>query len=325
MSRSAIATFAASDDARAPGAARRCSASRWSPRCSRRCSIGGWNLSFGALAPDFSRLSPHEGLRPHVLDARPRRAGEGVRQIRAGRAVRRAVPVDRRPTSCSRSAREPTAAAIGHAVTLSGQALLVLAGALALIAAIDVPWQLLQHIKQLKMTRQEIREEMKESEGSPGDQGPHPPAAARDRAPPHDAGSAEGGRGRHQPDALRRGAALRRQAHARADRGRQGRGRSRRAHPRSRRASTSCPIFEAPPLARALYPQRRHRTPKCRPASTSPWRRCSLTSTSCARRSAAGDVPPAPPTIDPVDVERRRSTNAWLKPPPSPVLLCACC
>jgi flagellar biosynthetic protein FlhB len=43
----------------------------------------------------------------------------------------------------------------------------MLAGTLGLIAAVDVPWQLFQHSKQLRMTRQEVREEMKESEGSP--------------------------------------------------------------------------------------------------------------------------------------------------------------
>jgi hypothetical protein len=36
-----------------------------------------------------------------------------------------------------------------------------------LIAAIDVPYQLFQHIKSLKMTLQEVREEMKESDGTP--------------------------------------------------------------------------------------------------------------------------------------------------------------
>ncbi len=45
---------------------------------------------------------------------------------------------------------EPTAAGIGHAITLAGQSLLVCAGGLVLIAAIDVPFQLFQHIKSLQ-------------------------------------------------------------------------------------------------------------------------------------------------------------------------------
>jgi flagellar biosynthetic protein FlhB len=63
--------------------------------------------------------------------------------------------------------REPTALAIGHAAKLSGQALLAISSGLLLIAAIDVPYQLWQYFKQMKMSREEIRQEMKESEGSP--------------------------------------------------------------------------------------------------------------------------------------------------------------
>src|SRR5690606_30594375 len=47
------------------------------------------------------------------------------------------------------------------------RALLAMAGSLALIAAIDVPWQRYQHNSKLKMTKQEIRDEMKQTEGNP--------------------------------------------------------------------------------------------------------------------------------------------------------------
>ncbi|PQA46744.1 flagellar biosynthesis protein FlhB, partial [Amnimonas aquatica] len=44
---------------------------------------------------------------------------------------------------------------------------LVVSLPLAVIALIDVPWQLFNHKKQLRMTRQEIKDEHKESEGRP--------------------------------------------------------------------------------------------------------------------------------------------------------------
>ena len=47
---------------------------------------------------------------------------------------------------------EPTRAAIAHAISLTGYSLLMLAGTLGLIAAVDVPWQIFQHHKQLRMT-----------------------------------------------------------------------------------------------------------------------------------------------------------------------------
>jgi flagellar biosynthetic protein FlhB len=43
----------------------------------------------------------------------------------------------------------------------------VLCFGLVAIAAVDVPFQLWQHSKDLRMTREEVREEYKESEGSP--------------------------------------------------------------------------------------------------------------------------------------------------------------
>lgn len=46
-------------------------------------------------------------------------------------------------------------------------AFLVLAGGLVLIAAVDVPFQLWNHFKQLRMTRQEVKDELKQTEGNP--------------------------------------------------------------------------------------------------------------------------------------------------------------
>ncbi|MBO9713940.1 flagellar type III secretion system protein FlhB [Sphingomonas sp.] len=51
-----------------------------------------------------------------------------------------------------------------------------MAGGMALIAGIDLPIQILRHLKQLRMSKQEIRDEHKESEGSP-----EVKAAQRDR------------------------------------------------------------------------------------------------------------------------------------------------
>ncbi|MBO9622042.1 MAG: flagellar biosynthesis protein FlhB [Sphingomonas sp.] len=51
----------------------------------------------------------------------------------------------------------------GQFVTL----LFVMAGGLLLIAGVDVPIQILRHLSQLRMSKQEIKDEHKESEGSP--------------------------------------------------------------------------------------------------------------------------------------------------------------
>jgi flagellar biosynthesis protein FlhB len=59
---------------------------------------------------------------------------------------------------------ETSVATLGHRFVVL---LLVMSGGLLLIAGIDVPVQLLRLLKQIRMSKQEIRDEHKESEGSP--------------------------------------------------------------------------------------------------------------------------------------------------------------
>ena len=56
---------------------------------------------------------------------------------------------------------------LDHAVTLLQWMFLVLALSIGIIAAIDAPYQTWDHNRQLKMTKQEVKDEMKNSEGSP--------------------------------------------------------------------------------------------------------------------------------------------------------------
>ncbi|MFC6839193.1 flagellar biosynthesis protein FlhB [Xanthomonas theicola] len=62
---------------------------------------------------------------------------------------------------------QPLEQAIGHGLGFTLRLLLYTAGALALLAAIDAPYQKWNYTRKLKMTRDEVRREMKESEGSP--------------------------------------------------------------------------------------------------------------------------------------------------------------
>ena len=128
--------------------------------------LGGWNLSFEAMVPDFTRLNPVSGLGRMFST----RSGVDLAKAFAKFILLALVAVlllRQKSGELMGLGLEPTRAGIAHAVSLTGHALLMLAGTLGLIAAMDVPWQLFQHSKQLRMTRQEVREEMKESEGSP--------------------------------------------------------------------------------------------------------------------------------------------------------------
>jgi flagellar biosynthetic protein FlhB len=133
-------------------------------------AIGGWNFSAGALAPQFARLNPVNGL-GRVFSTR------GLVELVKGLAKVAVVGVigwvllrGLTPQLMGLSA-EPLNSAIGHSAALAGYALLVLTCGLVLIAAVDVPFQLWQHAKELRMTREEVKEEYKESEGSPETRG----------------------------------------------------------------------------------------------------------------------------------------------------------
>ncbi len=129
-------------------------------------ALGGWAFSSKAFTPDFSRLSPMAGLARMVSLRSWVELGKALGKFAivgiAGWLVLR-FNADR----LLGLGAEPIQAAIAHAMQIAGQALIALTAALVLIAAIDVPFQLWQYHKDMRMTREEIRQEHRESEGSP--------------------------------------------------------------------------------------------------------------------------------------------------------------
>src|SRR5688572_3419235 len=133
-------------------------------------AIGGWNFSGKAMMPQFSRLNPASGLgrmfsKRGMVELCEGLAKVGVIGLIAWVLLKALTPQLMGLTS------EPVGQAIGHSASLAGYSLLVLACGLAVIAAVDVPYQLWQHAQDLRMTREEVKEEYKESEGSPETRG----------------------------------------------------------------------------------------------------------------------------------------------------------
>ena len=56
---------------------------------------------------------------------------------------------------------------LAHVASLCGWSFLASSSVLIIVASIDVPFQLWQHTKQLMMTKQEVKDETKETEGDP--------------------------------------------------------------------------------------------------------------------------------------------------------------
>jgi flagellar biosynthesis protein FlhB len=129
-------------------------------------TLGGWNLSLEALVPDFTRLSPVSGLQ-RIFSLR-----SGVELAKAFAkfllvALIAVLFLRGKYAELMGLGAEPLHTAIAHAATLGGDALLAFSVALVLIAAVDVPWQLWNYKQRLLMSRQEIREELRQNEGSP--------------------------------------------------------------------------------------------------------------------------------------------------------------
>jgi flagellar biosynthetic protein FlhB len=129
-------------------------------------ALGGWSFSGKALAPDFSRLNPASGL-ARMLSLRS--------WVELGKALAKfaivgiagAIVIWNNMDELMGLGSEPIHAAIGHSLSVAGQALIALTAALVLIAAIDVPFQLWQYHQEMRMTRAEVQQEHRESDGAP--------------------------------------------------------------------------------------------------------------------------------------------------------------
>ena len=128
--------------------------------------VGGWNFSLQAVQPDFARLNPLKGF-GRIFSS------HGLAELIKALikcAIIGALAVwfiGQHWAELSGIAFEAAPQGIGHASKLIFLILLFLAGGLAVIAALDVPYQLWHYYDKLKMNVQELKEEAKESEGDP--------------------------------------------------------------------------------------------------------------------------------------------------------------
>jgi flagellar biosynthetic protein FlhB len=129
-------------------------------------ALGGWSFSGEALAPNFSRLDPAKGIARMFSMQAVAELGKSLAKFAVVAII--AVLVLKNDTGeLLALGTEASASSILHAFVLCGKSLILMTSGLLIIAAIDVPLQLWQYAKKLKMTREEIRQELKESEGSP--------------------------------------------------------------------------------------------------------------------------------------------------------------
>ncbi len=133
-------------------------------------SMGGWVFSWEAIAFKPSKMNPITGFGRMF-------AVKGL--VELFKALLKILLVFAVAVALYKSfisellglGAEPLGQAISHGLTIIGMCFLVLSASLVLIVMIDVPYQLWEHTKNLRMSKQEIKDENKESEGSPETKG----------------------------------------------------------------------------------------------------------------------------------------------------------
>ena len=128
--------------------------------------MGGWNFSSEAFEPKFSKLNPLQGIKKIV-------GIQGV--VELIKAIIKVIVIGFVAWNLFQVYfddfmnlnRLNLDQALFRAGEIIVKCLLILSSTLLLLVLIDGPYQLWNHQRQLMMTKQEVRDEAKESEGSP--------------------------------------------------------------------------------------------------------------------------------------------------------------
>jgi flagellar biosynthesis protein FlhB len=128
--------------------------------------VSGWIFSTQALTPNFSKLNPMKGLARmfswHALVELFKALFKGA--LIAGVA---GWMIWYQRDGILSLAAEPLESAMTHFGQITVLTFLAAAGAYALIVVMDVPFQLWDYQRQMRMTKEEVRQEQKEMEGDP--------------------------------------------------------------------------------------------------------------------------------------------------------------
>ncbi|VAW72061.1 Flagellar biosynthesis protein FlhB [hydrothermal vent metagenome] len=128
--------------------------------------IGGWSFSMKAVKPKWSKISPMKGFKRMFSVKGLMELVKSILKVSLIGGVAALFIWNWSADLLSLGALPPSLA-IYSGMELVGAIFLLLSVATLLIAAIDVPFQIFQHTKQLKMSKQEVRDEQKQAEGDP--------------------------------------------------------------------------------------------------------------------------------------------------------------
>jgi len=129
-------------------------------------ALGGWIFNWDAVSPKLDKMDPIKGMARLFAIRGLVEMGKALLKITLVFIVAY-ILYNSYIAELLGLGNEPLADSIAHALNIIAMCFLLLSASLVLVAMIDVPYQLWDHNKKLKMTLQEIKDENKESEGSP--------------------------------------------------------------------------------------------------------------------------------------------------------------
>ncbi len=129
-------------------------------------ALGGWSFSIEAMQPKLEKLNPLKGLkRLFALRGLMELVKALAKFLLIGGVG--AILLNKYMPDFMGLGHENLSQGLAHVGSILMWSLLALSFSLVLIAAIDVPFQVWDHAKNMKMTRQEIKDEYKTTEGKP--------------------------------------------------------------------------------------------------------------------------------------------------------------
>ena len=128
--------------------------------------LGGWLVSAKALKPQASKLNPVKGLKRMFSTHALAELGKAIAKSVLVGGVGLGFVYLHRGEALSLM-ELPIAAALAASMKLAAEASALMVLTLVVVVLIDVPYQLWSHAKKLRMSKEEIKQEHKESEGDP--------------------------------------------------------------------------------------------------------------------------------------------------------------
>lgn len=128
--------------------------------------VGGWNMTAKALMPKFSKMNPISGIKRIFSKNSLVEFVKSVAKVLLVGATSFIIiwGLKEEFAGLGAMALEPAIAKGSYLVVWS---FLAISLSLIVVVLIDIPWQLHQHNEKLKMTRQEVKDEYKNTEGKP--------------------------------------------------------------------------------------------------------------------------------------------------------------